>query len=335
MNNNKYILFFLIIVFVILSASCEKNKSVMELKIKNKIDALDDTTFIGGVGGLANVGGKLFISDYKNNCIYCIDNKFKVLKIIGRTGNGPGEFNSAGELTIKDSLLFASTHNRINVFTLDGQLVKTLINYRDISAYKFAIDRGMNIFFSKPSNSGHLITKIDSSGKIISSFGKLLIDQARFIYARNIGNVLQTEDEKLIYISATEPIIRKYSMSGKMLKELNLSMDTYVKRRMKVSEKFYKSNPDGHGSAILFYSANIYKNQLYVLAFSFIKSKPVDIVYVLNLNTFNLKKTFILNQGSFYRKIVIWNNNIICFDTVSAAFHVYDISFFIKKNIGD
>jgi hypothetical protein len=58
------------------------------------------------------------------NCIYCLTLAGKVIKKIGRQGEGPGEFKSLSDFFIRDNQIIAADNERkINTFSLDGNLV--------------------------------------------------------------------------------------------------------------------------------------------------------------------------------------------------------------------
>ena len=73
-----------------------------------------------------NEEGNIYIGDYQDSSIKVFDPQGKYLKTIGRKGNGPGEFQSIGELSFLPDgryLVLDWEQNRISFFSADDQFL--------------------------------------------------------------------------------------------------------------------------------------------------------------------------------------------------------------------
>jgi len=324
MNHINKIFYIVLILFFIVACNKKNNKM---LEVKDTIDTLSDSTFITKVGGIESSGRYVYIAATKNNCVYCVDDDFKIIHTMGRTGHGPGEFVNVGSLSLCDSLLFAKSVDQLNIYTLNGEFIKSIkLKKAGYWTRKICVDEDMYIYYSDPVSTGHIIAKADTSGNIIDSFGELIIKKLKYPETRNVGHIFKF-NKSLIFVSKTEPIIRKYEITGELLDELDLSSDKYIKKKMEESEKFYKQyqNQPIKVSSILFPAADIYEDNLYIINLSSQEEKTVNFLYVINLNKFKLLKFVKLNPESIYHTIEIYKDNIICFDLITQSFHIYDL----------
>jgi hypothetical protein len=82
--------------------------------------------------------GSVFISNTTQNTIFKFDPAGKFLRTIGRSGNGPGDLNFPGRLSILDGKFLVvgeyATNQRISLFDLDGKFAKIVKTGR--SAFK-------------------------------------------------------------------------------------------------------------------------------------------------------------------------------------------------------
>lgn len=72
--------------------------------------------------------GNVYISDYKANNIKKLDSSGKFIKVIGRKGQGPGEFNMPFWLTATDDRLFVwdMMNIRLCALSLEGEFIKSI-----------------------------------------------------------------------------------------------------------------------------------------------------------------------------------------------------------------
>ncbi len=70
--------------------------------------------------------GNIYVSDFKGRYVLKYGFQGKLSKIIGREGQGPGEFGAPSFLAVSDKRLFVWDHpqSRLNIFNLEGEFIK-------------------------------------------------------------------------------------------------------------------------------------------------------------------------------------------------------------------
>jgi hypothetical protein len=86
-----------------------------------------DVLFVNPIDVVADIKGNIFILDISDNNIKKFNPSGKFLKVIGRKGQGPGEFNMPSDLVLaRDCLAVLDMGNqRLSTLTLDGEPIKS------------------------------------------------------------------------------------------------------------------------------------------------------------------------------------------------------------------
>jgi hypothetical protein len=102
-----------------------KVRLVQELTLDEK-NLPKDVLFVGPSGIVCDPAGNAYVLDFSDNNIKKFDASGKFLKVIGRKGQGPGEFNMPTVLAFaKDKLVVYDMGNRrLCAFSTDGEFVK-------------------------------------------------------------------------------------------------------------------------------------------------------------------------------------------------------------------
>jgi hypothetical protein len=138
MRFRKQALVMVFIAFIMTFAFSGEHQSLAQLYRTGKVRfvrelALDEKTmpkdvlFVGPSGVECDTAGKVYVLDFPDNNIKVFDPAGKFLRIIGRKGQGPGEFNMpAGLVVTGDRLIVRDIGNRrICALTLSGEYMKT------------------------------------------------------------------------------------------------------------------------------------------------------------------------------------------------------------------
>ena len=74
--------------------------------------------------------GSIFVANNRQHNIYKFDKNGNLLKQFGRKGQGPGDFDSPGDLTILDKKYLVVgeyvSNRRITIWTMDGKCIKVV-----------------------------------------------------------------------------------------------------------------------------------------------------------------------------------------------------------------
>lgn len=177
----------------------------------------------------------IYVTDSGNNRVLAFDFDGKLLDILGKKGQGPGEFlNPTGLFALDDSRLAVAdfNNNRIQIFDRSGNLwlstkakdtrVADLIILEDkiytISAFGTS---GYKLDFSPDKETQPLLTVLDIQGnKIHSITGNAFPDPHPFLRAIKNRVCLAVSREKKIYLSYfAANLIQAFDDSGKKLDE--------------------------------------------------------------------------------------------------------------------
>jgi len=169
----------------------------------------------------------LYVSDYENHRVIAADTALQLLYIMGREGKGPGEFIRCIHLTARDSAvyIFDEGSRRINIFSKNGSFMRSIDELGFYIYNRFAVDGQQHLYLPAPiSLETYPILKIDPSGKRLASFGTIFPQP----YEKpNIGvngrQLFVTEDEKLIALGSSTPMVEIYSPQGELLSATNLA----------------------------------------------------------------------------------------------------------------
>lgn len=135
----RYLIVFICSAAIFTSAEPQSKKSLAEIYSSGtvriiqemKIDESSmpkDTYFEGFVRVVCDDKGFVYVCDYKANNIKKFDSSGKYVKIIGRQGQGPGEFGGPYEFAAGADRLFVWElgNRRLSVLNLDGEFTKAL-----------------------------------------------------------------------------------------------------------------------------------------------------------------------------------------------------------------
>ena len=103
----------------------ERIEMVEDLVIGGHPDDLD-YTFYRPSDIEVSSDGRIFVHDTGNHRIQAYDSTGRYLRTFSREGQGPGEINRGGQLTISGQHLVRSGDSRLSVWSLEGELIRDL-----------------------------------------------------------------------------------------------------------------------------------------------------------------------------------------------------------------
>lgn len=168
--------------------------------------------------------GNIYVSDIKEHRIFKFNANGKFLAQFGKTGQGPGDLfmPRVSKVTKENNLIVLETGNmRFQIFDLTGRFIKSFNIFRGYES--FIVDKD-GFIFAIPSiqrNIKNLVEVISQDGEILNTFGEPYnIKHNRVVYNRAGISINRREE---LYVSFHNlSLVRKYSKSGKLLKEYRL-----------------------------------------------------------------------------------------------------------------
>lgn len=166
-------------------------------------------------------GNFLVYNRYKLQ-IKVFDKNLHYLFSFGKKGEGPGEFSGVADMFVdnKDNIYVLDfVQKKIKIFD-DSMKYKKSFNIKGAGWYsRLAVDSNGLIYLCNP-QSKKLITVYNKEGEEQYSFGKIYTHKRKdALRELNYSSVLFDKDEKLWVINICKPIIRQYSINGKLLYE--------------------------------------------------------------------------------------------------------------------
>jgi len=203
--------------------------------------------------------GGLFIADSREHKVYKFDAKGSFVKSFGQKGQGPGDFNSPGDLSVLDGKYLVVGEyplaNRISLFDLDGKFNRILTTRR--SAYRPVALRDGKIAYLSSAHRGDgsagtksiqsvVIRSIDGPNEIVAAehtfnSGSVKLDQNfsfNFSGDTTTGGafIAATREGDLVVGSSLETHLDVYSPAGVKLSTIDLGLEPvpvtkdYIKR---------------------------------------------------------------------------------------------------------
>ncbi|MCP4726032.1 MAG: 6-bladed beta-propeller [bacterium] len=198
----------------------EENESI-QLEFVRKIGGLDavdeNLKYFHPVDITSDPNGNLFILDKGNYRVVKITNENDAI-VIGRKGEGPGEFENLYDINPdKDGNLFILDYKKYHVYTTDGNFIRTKTLPRAFGSMK-PLESGY--FLSTISNDSTLLKISDNDGNILVHFGRTNKYEIprKTMHSNNI-HFIPTGDN--IFVSFQHAnLIQKYSSEGKLLMDI-------------------------------------------------------------------------------------------------------------------
>jgi len=306
--------------------------SVYVLKVFDKFGGLDvpkEQSFDNPVDIAISKRGLIYVLDSKDNNIKVFREDSSYIKLIGRVGEGPGEFRRPWCLQIiKDKIYVTDTGNRrIHIFAEDGRYER---------GYKVPIEYGNGITFDPKGNlymntqgirSEKIISVYDNQGNLLREIGDLegksIMYSDYTLIKRQIkegkipdsfkNNILLITDRNgnLFAVHRALNKFKKFSLKGELLLEEEIKADEYKN----IYNAFLQKNASEENPGI--YWALYYVNDL--------AADENGNLYIL-LNEPSRMIVFVYtNEGKFKGKLVGVEDSIFRID-ISHDRYLYGLS---------
>ena len=235
------------------------------------VEAVGGDRFMEHVWAMHKSGDVLYLSGQGYGHILALDDDLSVIRTFGRSGEGPGEFSGAPRnLYAEGNRVFGlqGASNDIHAFSLEGDYLrsfsvdpKAVIWSQGISVNNQGDVYVANSFPVVP----YSITKFDSSGTVIKTFGELLTTSYSETFNRRLSGRLITLiiNKYLLAVGLSIPVIEKYSLDGELIQSSDLSDTPYFRERLDYAEESY-SQAGGGIVSVISYMATL-NSRLYLL----------------------------------------------------------------------
>lgn len=169
------------------SAFEEKARVRVVLEEELSIGGLDEDVLCMWAGIAVDESGRIFVSDMMEHTLKAFDSSGRLLKTVGRRGQGPGEFNHPLALTRSGDHIYVLEQNRrgIQVFDRDLKFIRLIPCDRALLRIEAAPDRLLVGFPITPSGEGRLVY-LNDRGRIVRTLrfsdeeAGLLMDQVSY-----------------------------------------------------------------------------------------------------------------------------------------------------------
>jgi hypothetical protein len=211
--------------------------------------------------------GNLIVVDNVDSTIEYLSPQGKVLKRIGKPGQGPGDLNHPYHIWVGESEIYVSDDEAVSRFDLRGNYIDRFKDFRGISGLTASNDR----VYVVEEYADCLITSYGLRGEKKAAFGKRYSvgsspRQADGIpdWVLHMGSVLYL-DGHIYFVSHLFGDIFKYDLAGNLMnKRMDLESPKAAENRSIVFEKKEKKISIHNR---LFNDIIIYKNKIYALEY--------------------------------------------------------------------
>lgn len=298
--------------------------SAIELKIINKFpndeDENDEQYLWQPHSFVRDSKGNYYITDTKANAVVIFDSSGKYLKRFGKLGQGPGDLSMPMSIQIFENLLVVNEpgNRRIQYFTFHGISQKTFRLFKTLGPLVLLQDGrkiGTPLLVNKKDES-MLVEVLSPEGKVIDMFGTP-IEFKWNQYVMNERKLLINSNNNLILVFRYLPILQKYSLDGRLLKEARLETEFSFKKEI-INRRRNSYLPEKRvGMYAIFNDFGIIKDIIYLINFN----PPNFWIWAVDDN-FSVINSYWAPVGE---KFVIydfhpeWNKNQIIFNILAIA----------------
>lgn len=180
----------------------------------------------GGIGGVAtDAAGRIFVADFRLQVIHVLNQSGRVLRTIGRAGDGPGEFRLPMRVAVApDGHLFVydAYQGRLSEYDTEHRFVRSHILTPRLSV-RTMLATSTSVTFSgidpNPAGSDAVLHEYSREhGTLIRSFGRIHVVRSPDLARRApAGPVAPGPDGSWWYASPGPYRIEQYSAAGELL----------------------------------------------------------------------------------------------------------------------
>lgn len=168
-----------------------------------------------GEGG----NGEIIVADKRACRIFFFSGAGQIERVLGKRGQGPGEFQNPYSLAGNDSFfVIGDTKNMmLSFFDSSGKYLRAIKMFK--AYYDLALSQDGTLYAAplRTIKEAPLIDVLDENGKLINSFGQPLQDTGEDWLLSNFIFIDLNEDGDLLVANQHHPIVRRYSKAGHLM----------------------------------------------------------------------------------------------------------------------
>ena len=185
----------------------------------------------------------IYFCSQRQHVVFKLDYTGKLIRRIGRNGQGPGEFQlPLVPCIIGDELVVSDNGNsRIQIFTLDGTYLRQIRMVEGIySLVSIEHQLYMHLLkeYEKSRNAPAIFGKIDLNGKLLFYFGEIGRSDYHIFYNDNAQSIRSFNGE-LHCLQLYGTTYRIYNPEGELVRELQLEINPLLDKEYKKTGWLY------------------------------------------------------------------------------------------------
>ena len=217
----------LIIASIITIYGCTKKTEetvIAQTDLIESITNLNDSIFFGRILDIEAFNNKFFLSDQGSNKVIIVDDQFRFINSIGKTGPGPKEIKAISNIEVQDDRIIVQDAGgaKILIYNFDGDLIDT----HDIYFESVEMEANSQYLFGQSvGETENPLVKYSLETGSKNNFGEPL-EQTWNFFGRHLALV----DSFIVDVNEINiPKIRVYNESGVLIKETDLSDHPLIK----------------------------------------------------------------------------------------------------------
>ncbi len=309
----------------------QKEIKVQLLKPKKIISTLNDSIYLSDrINEIISDDSLVVIFDNKRGKTYLLDHNFRIINFISH-GKGPSEFLYVYHAFIRNNKIIVADYGKREFYILNkkGDFQKSITSpYTDGFLFKSAANDSCQFYFSS-FVSERPIVKIDSSSVILNEFGENLpFKDEKHKRALNNRNLIATENNQLLSIWVSRPIIERYTSDGKLLEKFDLS-EFFQFRKKKIQQLISDDPSLEYRMSFKYFNDILYDNhRIYLLYLGNYEIPISNQILVIKNEDKGLeveKKIDLQMEGAFFKQISIINNTLITYDAAGSEIVLFEL----------
>lgn len=324
---------YLLICVSITIFACSKRTEdtlIRQTELIETITSLNDSIFFGRILDIEAFDSKYFLSDQGNNKVIIVDDQFRFIRSIGKTGPGPEEIRAISNIEVKENKIIVqdAAGAKILIYNFEGDIIEThdiyfetvemevsdqslfgqLVGETKNPLLNYSLETGTKTFFGVPLEQGW-----NFSGRHVALIDSLIVDA-------NEINI---------------PKIRVYNDKGIFLKETDFSNHPLIEpwmRDLNLNELLNQSNGTMQKSQIVFRDITVLNGKLYLHMPPLGRNNGPKRTFVLeaHLNNdmgFVIESAYLFSSNFLFRTFTMSEDgkNIIGYDSGRGAIIKYRI----------